>query len=59
MKDRDVWQVRWERRRTEIVAELTPILRKEYPELDWGDLHMLVEKQADLRLVYERFAQEP
>ncbi len=59
MRERDAWETRWEKRRTEIVAELTPVLRKQHPGLAWDELHALVEKQADLKLVYERFATEP
>ena len=59
MKERDAWDTRWDKRRNEIIAELTPKLRVEHPHVSWDELNSLIEKQADLRLVYERFSQEP
>ena len=59
MPDKSARELRWERRRTQLVAELTPILRNEHPALSPDELLRLVDTQADMRLVYERFGQEP
>jgi hypothetical protein len=59
MPDKTAREIRWEQRRTQIVEELTPVLRKEHPALSHDELLRLVDTQADLRLVYERFGREP
>lgn len=53
------WDSRWEKRRAEIIAEITPALRAQYPELSWQQLNVLIDKRADLRLIYDRFSHEP
>ena len=54
-----VYDARWDKRRAEVIAELGPELAAQYPHLSADALQELIEKRADLQLIYDRFGHEP
>jgi hypothetical protein len=49
----------WKTRRTRLIEELTPQLRAQHPGDTWPQLSTRVLAEVDLRLLYERFGNEP
>jgi hypothetical protein len=59
MQDIQLRDKRWQARRTQLIEDLSPVVRAQYPNASWKELLALVETAADTKLLYERFGMEP